>query len=226
MDYHIDESELEKLGLKWDSLTAIHDDYLQRMTELSVTAETVTKRLGQIKAVHSLKSRLKDSTHLVEKIIRKRRQEPERIIDVTNFRTEITDLIGVKALHLFKEEWATIHREICQCWNLADGQKPVAYIRKGDDTRTFTDKGCAFEEHGRGYRSVHYIVKSSPMKEPSIVEIQVRTIFEEGWSEIDHKIAYPYSVDDPMLSGYLAIFNVLSGSASVRVGSNATTFEA
>ena len=36
---------------------------------------------------------------------------------------------------------------------------------------------------------------------------------EDGWSEIDHRIRYPYDVDNPILSQYLFIFNRLAGSA-------------
>ena len=46
-----------------------------------------------------------------------------------------------------------------------------------------------------------------------IAEIQVRTIFEEGWSEIDHKIRYPYDADNPVLGQFLVVFNRLAGSA-------------
>jgi len=44
-------------------------------------------------------------------------------------------------------------------------------------------------------------------------EIQVRTVFEEAWSEIDHNIRYPYDIDNPILAGYLVMFNTLSGNA-------------
>jgi ppGpp synthetase/RelA/SpoT-type nucleotidyltranferase len=212
-EYRIDDAELEKLGFKWDALATIYADYLRRHGELSHVAETISKRLGQIPEVHSLKSRIKDPAHLIEKIVRKRRKEPDHPISIANYRTEITDLIGVRALHLFKDEWAAIHRGISECWELVEGQKPTAYIRKGDDSKAFAAEGCEVTEHERGYRSVHYLVKCQPTKTPSVVEIQVRTIFEEGWSEIDHRIAYPYSVDDQLLSGYLAVFNVLAGNA-------------
>ena len=45
------------------------------------------------------------------------------------------------------------------------------------------------------------------------IELQVRTIFEEAWSEIDHKIRYPYFMHDKLFSEYLLILNRLAGSA-------------
>jgi putative GTP pyrophosphokinase len=46
----------------------------------------------------------------------------------------------------------------------------------------------------------------------------VRTIFEEGWSEIDHRIRYPNFSDNPLVNYFLTIFNRLSGSADEMGG--------
>lgn len=59
------------------------------------------------------------------------------------------------------------------------------------------------------YRSLHYIIKYKGY----YVEIQGRTLFEEGWSEIDHDIVYPYYQDDEMLSDFSTLLNRLAGMA-------------
>ncbi len=43
--------------------------------------------------------------------------------------------------------------------------------------------------------------------------MQVRTIFEEGWSEIDHKVRYPNFSEEQTTKYFLDIFNRLAGSA-------------
>ena len=45
------------------------------------------------------------------------------------------------------------------------------------------------------------------------MEIQGRTLFEEGWSEIDHDIVYPYFQNDEMLKDFSTLLNRLSGMA-------------
>ena len=45
------------------------------------------------------------------------------------------------------------------------------------------------------------------------MEIQGRTLFEEGWSEIDHDIVYPYFQDDEMLTDFSTLLNRLAGMA-------------
>lgn len=56
-------------------------------------------------------------------------------------------------------------------------------------------------------------MQTKPTKNIFFGEIQVRTIFEEAWSEIDHTIRYPYNLDNPVFSQFLFIFNRLAGSA-------------
>jgi len=46
-----------------------------------------------------------------------------------------------------------------------------------------------------------------------MVEIQVRTILEEAWSEIDHTIRYPYGDGKRTLSPCLLFLNRLLGNA-------------
>ena len=72
---------------------------------------------------------------------------------------------------------------------------------------------CQIVRHPFGYRSVHYLLALKPSKNLMVAELQVRTIFEEAWSEIDHHIRYPYQADNPILGNYLEIFNRLAGSA-------------
>ena len=45
------------------------------------------------------------------------------------------------------------------------------------------------------------------------MEIQVRTLFEEAWGEIDHAIVYPDYQEDRLLNEYTGLLNRLSGLA-------------
>jgi len=60
--------------------------------------------------VHSVKYRIKEPEGLIAKIIKKKLEEPNREITSQNYFHQITDLIGVRALHLFKDHWPFIHR--------------------------------------------------------------------------------------------------------------------
>jgi hypothetical protein len=114
-------------------------------------------------------------------------------------------------MHLFKSDWPVIHEKLKD--NFKFVQKPEANLREGDSKDYFKGSGCKIKTHDLGYRSVHYIIKTEPTLKALLAEIQVRTILEEAWSEIDHKVRYPYNLDNSLLNQYLRIFNRLAGSA-------------
>ena len=64
-----------------------------------------------------------------------------------------------------------------------------------------------------GYRSVHYLVECYPTNQKVIAEIQVRTIFEEGYGEIDHRLRYSHHEIPEILKSNLLLFNRIVGSA-------------
>lgn len=212
--YSISTETYNKAGYSWAELTDIYTDYQQRYDELDRAAQPLFSTLIKMDKVHSVRYRIKDPEHVIEKIIRKKAKQPKRVITKENYYKEFTDLIGLRAIHLFKDEWLAIHQAITDKWH--QKEKPTYYYRAGDRIATneeYKKIGCKPALHPRHYRSVHYIIKTNPTKQEYFAEIQVRTLFEEGWSEIDHKVGYPYSADDPTLNDFLGILNRLAGSA-------------
>ena len=212
--YGISTEDLESAKIEWSELEAIFEAHSAHLEILEPTASGIVDRLRQVKEVHSTKFRIKDPEHLLAKIIRKRQKDPERDINLKSYQVEITDLIGIRALHLFKTDWEPIHDFIVDTWKLHE--TPRANIREGDPDelkKRFEKKGCEVKTHPSGYRSVHYVIKSQPTKKLALAEVQVRTLFEEGWSEMDHRFRYPHALDDPILFQYLVLFNRLAGSA-------------
>jgi len=212
--YNISEEDFNKTNLEWDNLMEIYTDFQSRIQELEVIANSVGNLLKKVEVVHLINHRVKDPEHLIEKIIRKKLSKPNITITLNNYTKKVTDLIGIRVLHLFKEDWENINEYIINTW--ATTEKPKANIRKGDSGNlidSFKAKGCKIVEHPFGYRSVHYLIKVNHGRKTFVSEIQVRTIFEEGWSEIDHKIRYPYDIDNTILANFLVIFNRLAGSA-------------
>lgn len=187
--------------------------------------------------VHSYLSRVKDPEHLIAKIIRKRQDNYSkyRKLDKMNYEKFITDLIGIRCLVLFKADWTSFHNYIMSKFdNNVDyyikdsildfddneehfyiAEKPKVHIRNGD-AREIYDKllppDCVID--GKVYRSVHYIIKYKGV----YLEIQVRTLFEEGWGEIDHAVVYPYFQNDQILKEYTELLNRLSGLADEMSG--------
>lgn len=216
-EFNINEEYFESTGLNWDELQKIHSDYLRLVPYLEKEAEHIVSKLMDAKDVHSVRRRVKKPEHLIEKIIRKGKKYTERNINVSNYKEIVTDLIGIRVLHLFKDDWKSIHEEITRLWDTKE--TPQINIRRGDyNVETFKESiknlNCDVIVREHGYRSIHYLIGVPVTKKVEVqVEIQVRTVFEEAWSEIDHIIRYPYDVDNPILIEYLGIFNRIVGSA-------------
>lgn len=214
--YNLTESAFRKGGIKWNDLLEISQEFFQKADKYLQIAQSLSNSIANVPNVHSTRLRVKNPYNLIEKIIRKNSDKDRDVkIDKTNYTVEITDLVGVRALHLYKKDWKEIDFFIKKNWDLLE--TPKAYFREGDDKvilDMYRENGCEILQHPFGYRSIHYIIKIEISKEiQSICEIQVRTIFEEGWSEIDHIIRYPYMTKDKILAGYLGLLNKICGSA-------------
>jgi len=68
------------------------------------------------------------------------------------------------------------------------------------------------------YTSIHYVVK--PRKDSEVsCEIQVRTLFEEIWGEIDHAINYPHPTDSLSCREQIRVLARLVGAGSALADS-------
>lgn len=230
--YNLTDNDLMVAGITWDELDAILKEY-QKTEELlrGIGKDFINDYLYDIDkaGIHSYRYRTKEPGHLLEKIIRKRTENPDRFagLDHTNYYKYITDLIGIRVFFLYREDWIHFHRYITRTFEnnpdiyvedrLADfdndtahyyiAERPKVYKRSGD-SRIYDEKEIDIIAGGI-YRSLHYIIKYKGY----YVEIQGRTLFEEGWSEIDHDIVYPYYKDDEMLKDFSKLLNRLSGMA-------------
>ncbi len=230
--YRLTEEDLAAAHISWAELMEIKAAYEKSEKAFhDIGKDFIDRYLYEIDAagIHSYRYRTKKTDHLLEKIIRKRKENPEKFagLDHTNYYKYVTDLIGIRVLFLYREDWIHFHRYLTGCFEndpelyvtdrLRDfdedpehfyiAEKPKVYKRTGD-TKIYDEKEIEIITDGI-YRSLHYIIKYKGY----YVEIQGRTLFEEGWSEIDHDIVYPYYLDDEMLSDYSKILNRLSGMA-------------
>ena len=203
-------------GLKWDELSLIATNYEKEIPHLEAAAALLANIIQKFDSVHSVRWRVKDKDHLLYKIFRKCFDNIDKYKNISenNYREIVTDLIGIRAMHLFKDDIYIIDKAVTNIFSLRE--TAVVYVRKGDDEQFIKlceEKGFEVEAHPKGYRSIHYVISTQPLKQPIYVELQVRTIFEEGWSEIDHMVRYPNYSNDPRLAYLLTIFNRMAGSA-------------
>lgn len=209
------QEDLDCCGVDWNTLDAIYSDFNTYHSTYQTQAEFIASTLRTHKKIHSVKSRVKDSERLIAKIIRKTEDRQEKYgkdfqFTVENYKEEITDLIGIRVIHLFKEDWETIHNFITTTWKVME---ITANVREGDDTQRFEELAIKIHSRKSGYRSVHYLIEFFPTNQRVIAEVQVRTIFEEGYGEIDHQLRYSHKEIPEILAANLLLFNRIAGSS-------------
>ncbi|WP_295993124.1 RelA/SpoT domain-containing protein [uncultured Alistipes sp.] len=178
-----------------------------------------------IPLIHSLKFRMKDIDHLRDKLDRKwNKGEP---VTKDNFFQEITDLCGIRVLHLSHEQFPFIHNEIMN--NVGDEwrlhEPPKAYIWDKEKEAFYKSLGLDVQTKDSNYTSMHYVIRPNNKNRLVSCEIQVRTLFEEVWGEIDHSINYPHSTDSIACREQLKVLAKLVNTGSRLADAILITFD-
>ncbi len=231
--YAITQAQFEEAAISWEELCAIAQDYEGRLEQLYRIRDLFVREYIENReeeaGLHSYRTRVKTPEHLVEKIIRRRIENYLKYRDLNreNYMRFVTDLIGFRGILLYRENWVIFHKYLTahfenrQEWYVNDALKdfsderdcymaeaPKVHMRPGDFGDIYADWISSDHIYDQKYyRSVHYILKYRGV----YLEVQVRTLFEEGWGEIDHHILYPYKKQDPMLTEFSELLNRLAG---------------
>lgn len=202
-----------------ETLLAVYDDSVNDIEILKRQVSDfflLNKELntGLPPSVHSVKARIKDRNHLKDKVERKLARGDD--INIENLFDEITDLAGVRVMHLYQDQFEQIHNAIQGqidkgYWIL--GERPKAYTWDPESIAFFNQFDLEVIQKESSYTSIHYLVKPHE-KFPFYCEIQVRTLFEEIWGEIDHSINYPTPTDKIACREQLRVLSKLVGAGS------------
>ena len=169
--------------------------YAQQCDLLTVACEALTGVVAAVVAqaggvdVAKVEGRVKDADECIRKFVRKYRPALEESNTPYDIQTYITDLIGVRVVCLYEDEL----------------EKIAQIVRAHFAVIDVTDKVSAVEstEASFGYKGVHLDLKLSAadrdLPEHAAYaqlpfELQVRTIIQDSWSVLDHKIKYKKSI--------------------------------
>ncbi|MCI8669559.1 MAG: RelA/SpoT domain-containing protein [Lachnospiraceae bacterium] len=187
------------------------DDKRKKLTEYQ---SLVLKEFDNISFVYRVCSRIKEPDSLIVKIVNKIYEGKEiyTTIDETNYYQIVTDLIGIRIIHKFVGEWEQINELIYEKFYKGDEYFIEDYNREYSCNRKLsfliecpeihyplngrldlyqeTEKRLnikfKYTPNNRNYRGVHYLVNYYGI----YVEIQVRTLSDELWGEVNHDFVY------------------------------------
>jgi len=130
--------------------------------------------------VHQITSRIKEREKLKEKIIRKQGKYASL--------SDITDIAGIRIITYFTDEIDKIAAILSENFNV--------------DFENSIDKR-KLEDDRFGYMSLHYIIGPKSNSKGALkfqnlrLEIQIRSILQHGWAEIEHDLGYKGSTNLP-----------------------------
>ncbi len=174
--------------------TRFLDFHERHGAELHTAARTFATQLQAIVADTvagcKIEWRVKDANESVRKFSRKYRAALEESGTAYDIRDYLTDLVGVRIVCLYEDEL----------------DKVAARVRERFEVIDTTDKVRAVEntESSFGYKGLHLDLRSSPAtpgRPPAPVvsfELQIRTVIQDSWSVLDHKIKYKKAIPGPL----------------------------
>jgi ppGpp synthetase/RelA/SpoT-type nucleotidyltranferase len=141
--------------------------------------------------IHFIKYRIKDPDHLREKLLRKARGG--EVIDAASLFGRITDLAGIRIIHLHTDQMREIHgaiQEVLDEQQLKLVEDPVANCWDVEYEMIYKRFGLATRSRESMYTTVHYVIQANQRTQVTC-EVQVRTLMDEVWGEVSHRVNYP-----------------------------------
>jgi putative GTP pyrophosphokinase len=209
-----------------DELVAFYEDQSPKVAHfqnLLLSAITDSEALAPL--IHSVKGRLKLPDHLRGKLRRKiaEAKAEGREFDVTkaNLLEKINDLAGIRLLHLHTRQIKQIDpivQEILkeESYGLLEG--PSARTWDDEYRDFFQECGIETQKSPSMYTSVHYVIGSAS-RTLVTCELQVRTLMEEVWGEVDHRLNYPERASSVACREQLKVLARVTSSATRLVDS-------
>jgi len=155
-------------------------------------------------SLHTIIYRIKDELRLIEKINRINNElEPGlQAINEKDYQARVGDLLGVRIICLRLSDIEKLEAYL----GLLSEESILHFVKGPDQKRSFIlpvdpDESIPEAKDLRysGYSSIHYQIKlgensdAPPGLKGLLFELQLRTILEEAWGEIDHKYRYARS---------------------------------
>lgn len=148
----------------------------------------LTRHSGNI-PIAKIEGRVKDKEECIKKFNRKYRTQLESSLTPYSIEEHITDLIGLRVVCLYEDDIDKIKKCFDDHFDVIDITDKISQIEK--------------TEGSFGYKGLHLDLKLNAIRQPLPeygiyagfrFEVQIRTIIQDSWSVLDHKIQYKKSI--------------------------------
>ncbi|MER9713268.1 (p)ppGpp synthetase [Mesorhizobium sp. M0174] len=133
--------------------------------------------------------RIKDREESIKKFTRKYLEALEKSQTAYEIKDSITDLIGLRLVCLYDDEIEPVGELVREHFNVIDVTDKTAEIERTENS--FGYKGLHLDLRLDGARAA---MPEYQLFAPYRFELQIRTIIQDSWSTLDHKIKYKKSI--------------------------------
>lgn len=154
---------------------------------------TISKDVATPSPIRMIMSRIKQAEKVVEKIFRKSSNFPEEL--TMESVKQMHDTIGIRIIVYFSSQLSLIDRELRNSKVLEmDENNPPEAFYDHDKLSSLGLSHIRSSQKESGYSSIHYMMRlkesTLPKEERPLFEIQVRTLAQELWCELEHVLSY------------------------------------
>tara|TARA_R110002111_G_C5999059_1_gene372912 strand:- start:2307 stop:3020 length:714 start_codon:yes stop_codon:yes gene_type:complete len=183
---------------KIDDAVAVYQEAIPKIETAAIGIVEQLKVADDLgPCIHFIKHRVKDPSHLTEKLVRKtlaaRTDGKDYEVDAKSLFSQITDLIGIRILHLHTSQLPRMHLSLLQFFEdqrLTLVETPFAVCWDSENREFYKSIGLDVRDDSSMYTSVHYVFELNQAAAYRC-ELQVRTVMDEVWGEVSHKVNYP-----------------------------------
>lgn len=143
-------------------------------------------KLGEF--IHFIKYRIKGKDSLRVKLENNIRKSGDR-----NLADTVVDFAGLRIIHLHMDQLSDIHPivlDILEEQNCQLVGNPTAYCWDVEYADLFSDIGINTVQRNSMYTTVHYDIAANEKKRITC-ELQIRSLADELWGEVSHRVNYP-----------------------------------
>lgn len=189
-----------------NNIKETYESYKPILSEIMLNIENKLKSSLNLSSNPTYKSRVKSFNSYYRKVLRLKGEEAEKHSFV-----ELTDMMGIRVICAFLEDLSEVESQ----------------IKEHFDVREVEYKGAQQSFREFGYESIHVLVAipqdcmpkkcELPLPKSLVCEIQIRTILQDAWAEVEHELIYKseFSPFDMPLRRKLASMNASLSLADI-----------
>jgi len=167
--------------------------HIEETKNVYVDAINALLKRSDVGEVTKVEGRVKDKEECIKKFHRKYQNKLETDEHPYEIKDFISDLIGIRIICLYEDQIAVVAEVLKAHFKIIDVTDKIAAIESTEDLFGYKGLHMDLERHGE--------MDLVPACQKSVTlpfEVQIRSLIQDAWSVLDHKIKYKKSIPNDL----------------------------